>query len=341
VRPLDPADLDHIVAHASALSALSDARLFLTGGTGFFGTWLLEALGHAERRLGLGLHVRVVSRNPQAFLEKAPHLREQAWLSWQTGDVLSLEPEAAPTYTHVIHGATAASAALNEASPRVMFETIVEGTRRTLRVAAAAKAKRVLCISSGAVYGRQPPELTHVPETYLGGPDPLDLRAAYAEGKRASEWLCTAAAKEHGFELSVARCFAFVGPHLPLDAHFAIGNFLGDGLHRRAIQILGDGTPRRSYLYASDLVIWLLELLVRGEPGMAYNVGSEHDVSIAETARAVCDHFGGEFHVAKVPSGAPAERYVPSTARARSRLGLVQRVSFAEAIAKTARYHRP
>jgi dTDP-glucose 4,6-dehydratase len=338
VRPVEIADLDDILERCPSWEDLRGARVLLTGGTGFVGTWLLEAFAHADRRLGLGLKVRALSRNPDAFLSRHPHFVGASWLEWQTGDVFGLVPDGSH-YTHVIHGATVASSPQNQLLPRVVFDTQLEGAKRTLELAIASRTERFLLLSSGAVYGRQPPELTHVPETYLGGPDPLDARSAYAEGKRAAEWLTCASARQHGFGAPIARCFAIVGPYLPLDAKLAIGNFIRDGLAGKAMRISGDGTTRRSYLYASDLVAWLITVLVRGDSGVAYNVGSEHDVSIAETAHALCGHFSTTYEIASKPAGAHPERFVPSTERARKQLGLAQHVSFAEAIAKTASYY--
>src|SRR5512138_783891 len=89
----------------------------------------------------------------------------------------------------VIHGAAESSQQGHVGDERHMFDTIVDGTRKTLGVARAAGSRRYLLVSSGAVYGRQPAELTHVPEDYTGGPDLSDARSAYGEGKRAAEVL--------------------------------------------------------------------------------------------------------------------------------------------------------
>ena len=199
----------------------------------------------------------------------------------------------------------------------------------------------MLFVSSGAVYGRQPSELTHVPESYAGAPDALSPAAAYGEGKRVGEFLC-AQASTGGLSTSVARCFAFVGPHLPLDTHFAIGNFLRDALAGRDIIIKGDGTPMRSYLYASDLVVWLLHLLCAGENRAAYNVGSGEDLSIAQLAGVIAKRYGRQVQVLGTPDPAkPRERYVPDVSKARVQLGLEPRVALETAIEKTARFYAP
>jgi nucleoside-diphosphate-sugar epimerase len=336
-------DLDHVLAYTQGLwDELRGQRIFVTGGTGFFGCWLLESFVWANDHLGLGASAVVLTRNPEAFQAKAPHLACHGAIQLHAGDIRSFEfPPGG--FSHVIHAATEASAKLNEENPLLMFDTIVEGTRRALELARASRARKFLLASSGAVYGRQPPEITHLPEDYLGGPIPTEPHSAYGEGKRAAELLCTLYARQFGLEPKIARCFAFVGPYLPLDIHYAIGNFLQDALLGGPIRIGGDGTPFRSYLYAADLAIWLWTILLRGQALRPYNVGSETALTIRDVARAVANQSEPplEITVARAPyPGHAAERYVPSVGRAQTELGLRETFALSKALAHTVGWHR-
>jgi dTDP-glucose 4,6-dehydratase len=192
----------------------------------------------------------------------------------------------------------------------------------------------MLVTSSGAVYGRQPEDLSHIPESYRGGPDPMNQASAYGEGKRLVELMCSLTPK---VDTLVARCFSFVGPHLPMNARFAAGNFIRDALAGGPIMVRGDGRAIRSYLYAADLVIWLLTLLLRGQPGRAYNVGSEAAISILELARSTSQSSGRPIDVQTAPTfpDTPPSSYVPDVARARSELMLDIWIDLPDALHRT------
>ena len=327
----------HDILGLSSWQALAGRRIFMTGGTGFVGKWLLATLLDANERLGLDCSITVLSRDPAAFLGDWPSMAGR--LEWIAGDVRSF-PIDTNYFDVIVHAATDVVA---HASPDDVFSTCIDGTRRVLSYARQCGAAKLLLVSSGAVYGPFPSGMTHIPETYLGGPDQLLSGSAYGEGKRASEWLVAQSAGD-GLEIKIARVFSVVGPHLPLDKHFAIGNFLRSALDGSDIVIQGDGTPHRSYLYAADMAAWLWAVLLRGESGRAYNVGAEESVSIHELAATVCSTLGAACNIRVLSTAtsrrAWSDRYVPDTSLARSRLDLPVPLGLADAILRTAQWYR-
>lgn len=333
-------DLDHILAHTEGLwEELRGQRLFVTGGTGFFGRWILESFAYANDVFRLDSEAVVLTRNHAAFAARAEHLAMHSAIRFHDGDVRDFRFPAG-CFSYVIHAATDASARMNVEKPLLMFDTIAAGTRRVLDFAVQAGARKLLLTSSGAVYGRQPSGLAHVPEDYRGSPDPLNAVSAYGEGKRVAELLCSLYAGQNGLEVKIARCFAFVGPFLPMDRHYAIGNFIRDATHGKAIVVLGDGSARRSYLYAADLAVWLWTILFRGQSCLAYNVGSDRELTIGDVANMVaeCTH-GGPVEIRGTRTlDNNTERYVPDVSRARTLLGLSPAVDLRDAICRTLQY---
>lgn len=337
--PLPERDLDHILGHTQSLwEELRGGRLFVTGGTGFFGRWMLESFLKANDELSLSAEVIVLTRDQRAFAEAAPHVAGHGATTLHAGDIRSFDYPRGGC-THVLHMATETALA---ASAAASFRTAVDGTERVLDFAAVRGVRAMLLTSSGAVYGSQPTELARLPEEYAGAPRPEDASSGYAHGKRAAEFLCSAATAETPLEAKIARCFAFVGPLLPLGTNFAIGNFIRDALFRDQIEVKGDGTARRSYLYAADLAVWLWTILFRGDSGRPYNVGSEEDLSISDLAELVARILRPDIPVlvaaAPVPDTLPT-RYVPSTARAARELGLRSRIALDDAVVRTAEWH--
>jgi len=314
-------------------------HILLTGGTGFFGKALLRHRA-AQALTGPDLpRITLLSRDPQSFADQHPALVEQPGLNLVRGDICDAGslPRDIP-FTHVLHAA-AESTNGPALSPLQRYDQIVQGTRNLLDLALQCGAKRFLLTSSGAVYGAQAPELAALPESWCGSPDSMRPDQAYGMGKRAAEHLCALYAQAHGMETVVARCFAFVGPDLPLDVHFAIGNFIRDALWADAITVHGDGSPLRSYMDQSDLARWLLVLLDRGRSGQAYNVGSPEAISIAALAELVRDVVapGKPIHVLGKPNPLALRNvYVPDVTKADTELGLRLQISLREAIARTA-----
>jgi nucleoside-diphosphate-sugar epimerase len=342
LKRISEEDLIHVFHYTESVwEKVRNKSIFITGATGFFGKWLLESFVYINNKLSLNATITALSRNPEAFLNLYPFYKQETSVIFIKGDVQTFEfPES--QFDYIIHAATDADAILNQSNPLQMMDTITVGTRRVLELAKHQhNLNSFLFVSSGAVYGKQPADVSHAKESdsfYIDINNPL---SAYAEGKRVAELYCSTYFEKLGIPVKIARCFAFVGPYLPLDKHFAIGNFILDAIKQEDIIIKGDGTPYRSYLYAADLAIWLWTILFKGQDNKPYNVGSDEDITIKELAELVSSiHTGiNVIVIGKRVPGKAVERYVPSIDLTKKELPVKIYINLADAIKKTIKFN--
>lgn len=314
------------------------SRILLTGGTGFFGRALLRyflASGMASDST-----LCVLSRHPDRFRSAYPDLAASDQISFVLSNIQ--DRDSLPwnqSFTHVLHAATESTVG-PRLTPLQRFHHIVDGTKNLLDLAVSVSARRFLLTSSGGIYGPQPSDLEAIPEDWIGSPPLAEPSTAYSHAKRAAEHLCALYRDAYGLEVVVARCFSFVGRDMPLDVHFAIGNFIRDALAADAITVAGDGTPCRTYLDQSDLAHWLWILLLQGRDGETYNVGSDRVITIAELAYLVRDLLAPSMPVrilGESRSSLIRSRYVPSIAKIRRLHSLSVTVPLHQSILNTAK----
>lgn len=312
---------------------LTNRRILITGGTGFVGRSMLDHIASVRDDT---TQVVVLSRSPQLFAEHHPRYACLPWLSCVQGDLLAFEPVKG-NFTDVIHAAADTHGVSDEAA---WIDQIITGTRTALDIALHAGAERFLMVSSGAVYGPQPIDLPALKEDYTGAPSTSELSATYGQAKRVAEQLCTIYHQRHGLEAVTARCFAFVGRHIPRNGPYAIENFISDALDptQPSIRVKGDGTAIRTYLAAEDMARWMLRILTQGNAGEAYNVGSSQPISMADlaslVARLLAPHKAVEI-CGTGKSDTARSLYIPCTSKMEA-LGEEQRCSLEAAIRQTA-----
>jgi nucleoside-diphosphate-sugar epimerase len=312
-------DLQRIPDTLGLIAGLDGQHLLLTGATGFFGRWLLALLAQLNNQ-GARIEVSLLSRDPARFLAAQPYYHNRSWLHWLQGDVRDLQtlPGRAPDL--ILHAAADTSATAH-AQPLELFDSIVGGARRVLDLAVRSGTQRILFTGSGAQYGAL--DQVRVSEEHSHACHSNAVASSYGEAKRAQEILGAIYAESYGVDVIMTRCFAFSGPGLPLEGHFAIGNFVRDALCADAIVLNSSGQAVRSYLHGADLAGWLLTLLLRGESKQAYNVGSDQTISIADLARRVGARIAPHKPVCILGQADASGRsfYVPEITRAHG-LGL-------------------
>lgn len=319
--------LNNLIELQKMLKSFDGKHIFLTGGTGFFGKSILDMLkkGFLSKSC-----FTILSRDPEAFLRRNPEYSGMDRVRFIKGDIRDFVFPFGK-FDGMIHGATPAVTTLQ---PGEMRNIILEGSKRVLEFARYAEIPRLLFISSGAVYGPLPSGVLKAVETL-----PCAPVTEYGIAKLEAEDMFFSS----GISSVAARCFAFIGPRLDLNIHFAVGNFLRNCLNGEEIIIKGDGTPLRSYLYADDLVQWLFTIMARGNSGESYNVGSPEAISIAELAAAVATHFdpapSGRICRKPIPGAVP-EIYVPDVSKAMNELGVKVNISFSEAVELCKNFHR-
>lgn len=327
-------DLDFILRTVGPRwNQLQGKTLFITGATGFIGKWILGSLLYANKKLKLSCSIIALSRNPSEFIANNPCFNDHC-IKWVEGDISSVELSFKVDF--LIHAATDVS---NIVSNEALLDSCYLGTRNILSLANHQEEQcKILLLSSGAVYGKASNSFRPISENDIcSNQEPSGL-SAYTEGKKISESLCLLASKNAHLSILIARLFSIVGPYLPLDKHFAIGNFIRSAVLNEDIVIHGDGSPTRSYLYAADMVVWLLVLLFDGKNEDIFNIGSPEPISIKELAFIVNEVVGGTGKVVikhSEMSSSASNHYIPAVSKFEIAFNIKQHFGLNEAITKT------
>ena len=336
-------DCVEILTDAEQFFALRGETIYISGVSGFMGTWLLELIAYLNDAFGFGTRVIGVARNTARLEEKAPHLASRKDIVLEDKDVRNIF-EIPSEVSWIIHTAATPDHRLHTSDPLSVITTIIDGTNRLLDAATRLpNLRKFLNISSGQIYGSQPLGMDRVPETYVSGPNCGSVRSVYSEAKRAAETLCQVYKSQFDVPVLSARPFAFIGPYQYLGRPWAINNFIHRALSGDALRIYGDENTVRSYMYPSDMVNWLFKMLIDGDPGTSFNLGSPYGYTLRHVAEHVASHFPQAPSVSVRANPLPhrelvRSKFVPDVDFAREALGLSLTVDFDTAIKRSVQW---
>jgi UDP-glucuronate decarboxylase len=320
-HPVVTEDLAAIAAAPLPWERLAGRTVLVSGAAGFLPAYMVEALLY-RNEIDPAFGVRVVGlvRNPDRARERFAGYAGRRDLELVAHDVTAaLAPGIGGDV--IVHAASQASPRFYETDPVGTIAANTLGTQHLLERAREAGAEGFLFFSSGEVYGEPP--VVPTPEDRYGYLDPTRVRSCYGESKRLGETLCVAYHHQHGVPATIVRPFHTYGPGVRLDDGRVFADFVADAAAGRPIVMRSAGTAVRAFCYLADAVAGFLTVLLRGEPGQAYNVGTDQPTSILELARTVGDAFGLEVvEQPREPGGGYAEstisRNAPDIAKVRA-----------------------
>lgn len=331
-----------IQGRTDLLAPLRGKHLYISGGTGFLGAWLLELLSVLNEDFGFQTRVTLCSRNSQQFASRWPHLGNQSFLSFQDEDIRNLT-ELPKDVSFVIHAAALTDRRHFSSQPTAVAETNIFGTARILKACLwLEKLEKFTLLSSGLIYGTQPWDLPQITEDYSGPLRCDETMAVYAQSKRAAETFAQAAISESKLPVVTLRPFAFVGPYQSLQLPWAVTDFIRDCLNGGPIRIMGDGLTVRSILYASDFAYSVLAATASGSPRSIYNLGSPEPVELIKLATMITQFFSPapEIRTRVGQVGHDRNRLVPDTSSMERDLDFRVTVPLSVAIQKAIDWHR-
>lgn len=334
-------DCEEVIAPAAPqLDKLKNQLVYVTGGTGFVGSWIAEAVAFLNDNYRLNTSLILVSRNTDSFREKAPHLTARKDIKLLSMDVKNIF-EIPGEVSYIIHAAATPDNRQHVSDPLGVMETITKGSGALIDASIRLTGlKKILNISSGQVYGRQRDDMEAIPESYAGALDCNSINAVYPESKRYAETLCCAYWSLYKAPVVTARPFAFIGPYQLLDKPWAINNFIRDALMNKTIRIIGNGLPVRSYMYPADMAVWMLRILIDGDAGVAYNVGSPYGITLQDLAEKIKHHSQTISPILIKQMNEDKSKFVPDGRLCRESMGLDIVVKIDEALKRSIRWFK-
>ena len=277
------------------LNKFRNKTVLIAGSNGLIGTYITLLLYFANKKQGLNIKVIGISKNePNELLLAAKDDKNFTFYKKN----LAQDFEVKERVDYIIHAATYAQPAkfLENKLETIKLNTIV--TKKLLTICKKDNAS-FLFLSSSEIYGQA--EEIPTPETYNGNCSTTSIRAPYSESKRLGETICSVF-KEDGVDVKIARVSSAYGPGISIHDKRVLGNFLNKALTKKSIDLLDDGEQERTWLYISDCVAMLLNILLHGK-SFIYNVGGEELVSIKRLAEVICELIGSEYSLPEKSKG--------------------------------------
>jgi nucleoside-diphosphate-sugar epimerase len=307
------------------LQNLKGKTLLITGGTGFMGSWVCEIVHYMNEVHNMDITLFLMARNQTRFEQNLPHIKDSKKIKFIYSDVRGniVIPK---MVNYIIHAAANPDSRFHASQPFESMTTVAEGTSTVFQAASRlSNLDNILNVSSSAVYSKELEKDEKFSEDITDNYRDNELSNYFSQANIYSETLCAAARSELRLPIVTIRPFTFCGPYQSIDSPWAINNFINDAINKRPIRIHNDGEALRSYMYGSDLAVWLLVILLHAKNGQIYNVGNSKGYLLKDIAEKVASYFSSDTRIMLNTSLVPNSKHsilLPDVTKSEQEFGL-------------------
>lgn len=313
------------------LAPLKDKEILITGGSGFIGIWLTQLALYLNDRFHFNITLYLIARHTNDTIDSLIANRKD--VMFIQSDIRNIR-EFPKEVSYIIHAATSPDNRVYMSNPVESMDIIATGTKRVMENGLLLeKLERIINLSSGQIYGNI--DSHNIKEDDFGKLNSNSITAIYPEAKRYAETLTNAYRSLHKLPTIQVRPFSFIGPFMELNKPWAVNNFIRDALKFKNIRILGNGKPVRSYMYPTDMALWILTILVHGKVGSAYNLGSDAGISLEEVAVKIKNIVGSSVNIDILNMNENESEFVPNIDHVKQELGLAITIDIDETLKKS------
>lgn len=321
------------------LEKLKGTVILITGGTGFVGSWVARALVWLNDNCNFGCQIILLARDPENLERSDPKLYRRSDITYLRSDIRSVH-NLPSNINYIIHAAANPDNRVHMSDPVNTMDVIALGTKAIMDAATRLPDIRgIVHISSGQVYGKAPENGESLREVILYNFSKNDITSIYPEAKRYAETICLAYRSLFKLPICIVRPFSFIGPYQKLNKPWAINTFIQEALNNQPMRIVGNGKPQRSYLYASDMAVWLLTVLAQGKSGDIYNLGSSEGISLSDLTQKINNLLPHPVEVIVQNYNNDESKFIPNLEHIIEKLNVKVAIHFDEALQQTMKWN--
>ena len=302
-------DLKYITNAELNWDIYKNKTVLVSGASGFLPAYMVETLLYLNETRQLNIRIIGLVRNLEKAHERFLHYESSKYLQIISQNVCD-RIEIDEKIDYIVHAASLATPKFFSSDPVGTISPNVIGTNNLLNLAVEKKVESFMYFSTSGVHGHVDESAYPVPEDCFGSLDPMDLASCYLESKRMGENMCVAWMHQFGVPIKIVRPAATYGPGFKLGDGRSFADFISNIVNCQDIEVFSDGKALRNYCYLADATVGFFTVMIKGRVGEAYNIATDHEISIINLAKLLVEKVFPELNLKVVMKTDASKNYL-------------------------------